>query len=225
MTSKLRIQLVILFLAARLHGAEPLPQALVRGMSSENFPEREQAQAQLLDWCRKNPEASGSLAELYHSDQDPEVRKRSAVILKALAEDDYLSEGQGYLGILMQEEMLAPGADGKPRVGIRVLDIMPGTPAEKARPQGGDLIVALDGKGWEAVGAVTEFSETISEKKPLVEVRLGIIRANGEEIQLSVKLGKRPIPDLRAAGGHLQQLEEQARERHFREWLKRKQAE
>lgn len=214
------------FLVAVLHGGEAPPAKLIEGLASEEFALRETAQAELQVWAMESPKTSASeLLKLSQSTDDPEIRKRAEAVLKVLAEADYLSDGQGYIGILMQEEILEGGAEGEPPMGIRVLDVMPGTPAEKADLRAGDIITALDGKGWKGIGAVTEFGETVAAKKPLVEVKLTIRRGGAEPLDINVKLGKRPIPDLRAAGGDLQKLEERAKERHFKQWLLERRAE
>lgn len=211
--------------ACLLHGREILPDDLLKGLGSEEFDRRETAQAELLAWAMNRPQvATPELVRIFQKDEDPEVRKRALAILKVLGDADYLSDGQGYLGILMQEEPLEAEQGGKVQAGIRVLDVMPGSPAEKADLKRGDLIISLDGKRWEGIGAVTVFSETIAAKKPLVEVILMVKRVEPAPIEITVKLGKRPIPDLRAAGGDLPLLEEQAKELHFKEWLGKQQA-
>ncbi len=222
MASKIRLSLSLLFLTSRLLAENPLPKDLVSGLASEDFSERERSQAELLDWSNRNPkEAAAALLGLSKAKGDPEIRKRSLEILKSLAMADYLADGKGYLGILMGEEILAAGAAGEPPMGIRVLDVMPGSPAKNADLRQGDLIIALDGKGWKGVGASIEFGNMIAAKKPMVEVKLTVKRDAGNPIEIVVKLGKRPIADLQAAGGEdLRKLEEQAEERHFREWLK-----
>lgn len=225
MTVTIRNALPLFLLVSCLLGKEPLPDHLVRGMSSEIFSERESAQTELMEWSKTHSNsATPALLKLSESDEDPEVRKRCLVVLRALAEADYLSDGQGYIGILMQEEMLEPGEENKVPMGIRVLNVMPGTPAENADLRAGDMIIALDGKGWKGVGAVTEFGETIAGKKPLMEVIFTVKRGGGDPLDIKVKLGKRPIDDLRAARGDLRLLEERAMERHFNEWLRKQKA-
>ncbi len=211
---------LLLPLFCSLHGQDLPPDNLIKGLGSEEFLIRENAQAELLTWAlERTLVATPEILRLFQEDSDPEVRKRAFEILKALADADYLSDGQGYLGILMQEEPLEVGQGDKPRFGIRILDVMKGSPAEQADLRMGDMIISLDGKEWEEVGAVTAFSETVAAKKPLMEVILKIKRAQVDPIGITVKLGKRPIPDLRA-GGDLGLLEQQAKERHFKQWLK-----
>jgi hypothetical protein len=226
MTSKIRKALPLLLAVSSLMGKEPLPGDLLRGLASEDFSERENSQAELLEWSKKNlKSATSGLLKLSDSDEDPEVRKRCMVLLRELSEADYLSDGQGYIGIVMAEEMLEAGEEGIAPMGIRVLAVMPGTPAEKADLRVGDMIIALDDKGWKGIDAVTRFSRAIADKKPLVEVKLTVRRGEGEPFGVTLKLGKKPIDDLRAAGGDLQRIQELARERHFKEWLRKQRAE
>jgi hypothetical protein len=208
-----------------LYGQESPSDKLFEGLGSEEFIIREGAQAELLAWALKSPQfATPKILKLFQEDNDPEVRKRALEILKGLGNIDYLSDGQGYLGILMEEEPLDAAQGGQVRFGIRVLDVMKGSPAEQADLKIGDLIVSLDGKAWEAAGAVTMFRGAVAAKKPLAEVTLMVQRAQGDPIGITVKLGKRPIPDL-WAGGDLGLLEQQAKELHFKQWLKKQQEE
>lgn len=210
-----------LSLFCQVRSKEILPEHLIHDLGSTEFASREKAHAELLVWALKHTqEATSEFLRLYREDDDPEVRKRSREILKELANVDYLSDGQGYLGILMQEQPLEVGPDGKVMFGIRILDVMEGSPAEQADFKVGDVIISLDGKGWVEFGAVTAFSESVAAKKPLVEVILMIRKAQGEPFRVSVKLGKRPIQDLQF-GGDLGQLEQQAKEEHFKEWLRK----
>ena len=222
---KVRVTLMSLLLTPffLLHAQDIPPANVIKGLGSEDFASRENAQAELLKWAQGHPlAATPEILSLFEGHNDPEVRKRALEILQTLADADYLSDGQGYLGILMQEEPLEVAQDRKARFGIRILDVMKGSPAEQAELKMGDLIVSLDGKEWEAVGAVTAFSETIAAKKPLIEVKLKVKRDRAEPIGFTVKLGKRPIPDLRL-GGDLGLLEQQAKERHFKQWLRKQQ--
>ena len=208
-----------------LFGQDTPVEALFERLASEEFTIREGAQSDLVSWALKSPQvATPKILRLFQEDDDPEVRKRALDILKEIGNIDYLSEGQGYLGILMQEEPLDALQGGKVRFGIRVLDVMKGSPAELADLKMGDLIISLDGKAWEEAGAVTQFSDTVAAKKPMVKAVLMVQRAQGGPIGITVQLGKRPIPDLRFAGD-LGLLEREAKDRHFKQWLRKKQEE
>ncbi len=208
-------------MAFSLAGGQVIPKAMVEGLAAEGFSVREKSQDDLLEWARKNLDSSaGALLEL-SGDVDPEIRMRSHEILKKLSDEDYLSDGQGYVGITMVEEILKAGPDGKPGAGIRISRVLRDSPADSSGLRVGDLIIALDGQAWEGRGAMNAFMEAIAGKKPRVEVVLTIRRDAGEPIDITVKLGKRPVAELQNARGDLQMLDKQAKEEHFREWLKR----
>lgn len=221
MKARLQLLLVLLSVAAPKSVAEIVPKSLLEGLASEDYSVREHTQEEILEWARQNPEArAGSIVALSTA-EDPEIRKRSEEVIRKLSDDDYLSDGQGYLGINMLEETLKAGPDGKPGVGIRILNVMRDSPSHVAGIKAGDLIIALDGKKWQDEGAVNAFMETIAKKKPLANVVLTIRRDAADPVEIAVKLGKRPIPDLRAARQDIGLLDKQAKEEHFREWLKR----
>jgi membrane-associated protease RseP (regulator of RpoE activity) len=206
-----------------LYGQDKFGESLFQELGSEEFIIREGAQAELSAWAAKHPQlAAPIILRLFQEDDDPEVRKRALKILEELGNIDYLSEGQGYLGILMQEEPLDAAQGGEVRFGIRVLNVMNGSPAEQAGLKMGDLIFSLDGIIWKEGGASIKFSNAVAAKKPLVDVTLIVQRGQADPISINVKLGKRPIPDMRA-GGDLGLLEQEAKARHFQQWLKKQQ--
>jgi hypothetical protein len=206
-----------------LYGQDKFGESLFQELGSEEFVIREGAQAELSAWAAKHPQlAAPIILRLFQEDDDPEVRKRALKILEELGNIDYLSEGQGYLGILMQEEPLDAAQGGEVRFGIRVLNVMNGSPAEQAGLKMGDLIFSLDGIIWNEGGASIKFSNAVAAKKPLVDVTLMVQRDHADPIGINVKLGKRPTPDLRA-GGDLGLLEQEAKKRHFQQWLKKQQ--
>jgi predicted metalloprotease with PDZ domain len=216
MNIKVRQIASLIFTVTALYGGEPVPVALSIGLTSEDFAKRESSQAALLAWARGLKQGGVQILKLSQVSDDPEVQKRSAEILRQLSDEDYLSDGQGYLGITMLEEKL----DGKQQSGIRILNLVKGSPAEQAGLEEGDLIIALDGKTWDEIGAVTLFGDAIGKKKPLVEVDLTVKRAEENPVEIRVKLGRRPIDDLREARESLELLDVKSRERHFRNWLK-----
>lgn len=209
----------LLFMAFSAFGGE-VPRALVEGLSSESFKDRERSEAELLSWAEKGGKNEiSSVYELSENTQDPEVSKRSLKVLKALSDQDYLSDGQGYLGIQMMEEMIALPEE-KPRPCIRVTRVVADSPAEKAGLLVGDLITGLNGNEWNEAGAINQFMLEIADSKPLKTVVLTIKRKNEDLQDLKVVLGRRPVENLSGINQDLELLDERAREEHFNTWLK-----
>ncbi|MHB8196566.1 MAG: S1C family serine protease, partial [Vulcanimicrobiaceae bacterium] len=81
--------------------------------------------------------------------------------------------GQGYLGILMRP--LTPGLRNQigytGKNGVPVIDVVPGSPADRAGIQPGDVILRVNGKPVSTVGAL---QKEIAAMKPGDEVRLDV---------------------------------------------------
>ena len=200
-----------------------IPEPLLKGLSDQAFQIRQESQEKLLEWSSENPaEAIPLLIVKAESDEDPETRERVTNVLRGLSDSDYMSEGSAYLGINMREEALPEAPGQEERVGIRVVEVMKGSPAEVAGLKGGDLLVSLDGMHWSKVGATAVFADAIAEMKPLSEVVLSVRRDENAEVEIRVQLGKRPVNDLRMARGDLSTLDERAKEAHFLNWMAEK---
>lgn len=87
-------------------------------------------------------------------------------------------EKPGFLGVRWTDE---------PK-GVRVNRVVPKSPADDAKLQAGDLIVAIDGKN---VSGSTVFGDTIRVAKPGTTVELSLVR-DGAEAKAIAKLGARP---------------------------------
>ncbi|MFN9027082.1 MAG: PDZ domain-containing protein, partial [Akkermansiaceae bacterium] len=208
--------------------AEEIPRGLVEGLASEKFKQREESQQAVEKWTNeKGPAAVTAVYKLYISSDDPEVRNRCYRILRVLSEKDYMNDGKGYLGVQLAEEMIENG--DKPRFGIRITYIMPGSQAEVAGIKVGDVIASMDGKKWNEQGALNELINTVASYKPLRKVVFEVKR-EGEKnlLEIPVILGKRPVENLSTSTlyyNNIEQLEKEAREKHFTEWLKNQKAE
>ena len=213
---------VLFFCCTLCHSAEiELPDRFLNNLSSETFKERENAQKGLLAWAIENgPNAASAIYQFRKVSDDPEIRKRSYEILRELSDIDYFSDGDGYLGIYMVEEIVEIPGDDRPRFCVRVTAVVDDSPAKEAGIQNGDLITALDGKKWYDEGAVDDLMKKIADSKPFQEVILTISRRNEDSLEIRVRLGKRPVEDLGGIRGNIQELEKRAKDEHFRTWLK-----
>jgi len=201
-----------------------LPSAAFGALGSPEFRKREDAQSQLLDWGRMDP-GSAMPEFLRQSRQagDPEVRERCLLILRNLVTDEYLKEGEGYIGIAlsMRDEVLAVPGDPNPRNAIRVVEVRMDTPGQRAGLQLNDLIVGLEGEVWRGVDASPLFREKIKSMKPNSTAGLLVLR-DQKVIELGVTLGRRPLmADVAWNGQNVDPDagERAAKEAYFRRWL------
>lgn len=200
-----------------------LPAGLLTELKSDEFQTRETAQTELLAWARQRPnDAMDALYGASRTNGDPEVRERCLAVLRELVIDEYLKDGEGFIGIRLQEETALVPGDAKPRSVIRVIQVVRDSAAQQAGVKLNDLIAGLDDKIWHDESAVEPFMAHIRQLKPGSRVILRILR-NGEMIDLEVKLGRRPpgadnrFLDQRQVD--LEAAEKAAKDAYFRRWL------
>jgi len=224
--------------------AVELPVGPLENLRSEEFRKRESAQAELLVWARKQPDAAmDELLRHSREEGDPEVRQRCLDVLRELVNDEYEeTEGEGFLGIQMgnavmlgvqgmqgmQEEFANIQGDPVRRKVVKVTLVLPDSAAMKAGLQLNDRIVQMGDLFWhegDAGDASTILRERIRRLKPHTKISLKVLR-DGKLVDIEVKLGRRPLnADMMLFGD--QQYDPAAAERtakdaYFRRWLERK---
>ncbi|MEI6674476.1 MAG: PDZ domain-containing protein [Verrucomicrobiota bacterium] len=211
--------------------AAELPAALLQGLKSETFAERELAESELLAWTRQHVEAA--LEDLYQQSRtagEPEVRERCLAVLRELVADDYLRNRVGFLGIRMNlntEIVNLPDA-AKPLFAIRVLQVEPGTPAHKSGMVAGDLLLGVDDTLWQQEHTSGFVMEKIKSFKAGTRVSIKLCR-DGKVIDVPVVLAPRPaVADqlqfqfgmgMQAGPEAAAAAERTAKEDNFRRWL------
>jgi predicted metalloprotease with PDZ domain len=219
---------LIWWMPATRSWALDVPAKSLSALLSDEFRIRETAQAELLAWARQQPEqAMDALFRVSRTHDDPEVRERCLAVLRELVNDEYLKEGEGFLGIRMQDEKALVPGEQKPRSVIRVIQVVPDSAALQAGVQLNDLITGLDDNVWQDEAALLPFMNHIRQLKPGNRVKLRILR-NGKMIDLPVKLGRRPLladnPFLDQRQRDVDAAERAAKEAYFRRWLERRKA-
>jgi hypothetical protein len=216
----------IMVIGSQMLQALELPAGPFANLKSDEFRVRESAQAEILAWARERREAA--MDELHHQSRtagDPEVRERCLAVLRELVNDEYLQEGEGYIGIRMQDENANLPGDPKPRSVIRVVQVVPDSAAHQAGLQLNDLIAGLGDTVWREGKASLVFGESIRQIKPGTRITLRILR-DGAMMDLVVKLGRRPLaadnPFLDQRQVDLEAAERTAKEAYFRRWLERR---
>lgn len=217
------IAIAILHIFSCVGNSLDLPRCF-ENLSSPEFQKRESAQADLLAWARQNSEPA--MAEFFNQSQtanDPEVRERCVEILRNLVGDEYLKEGEGFIGIALglNDEVIAVPGDSTPRNAIRVVGVRADTPGQLAGMQLNDLIVELEGTTWRGVEASSLFREKVKAMKPDSHADLTILR-DGKLVEIKVKLGRRPLmADMFFNGLNFDSgaAERAAKEAYFNRWL------
>lgn len=215
----------LISLAVPAYGNDTTPERLLEDLGAEAFKEREAAQLDLIKWAEKN--GIRPIYERYLHSDDPEIRKRCHEILRTWSDRDYLSDGQGYMGLQMREEMSRINGDDRLRACLRIVSVVPKGPADVAELKVGDLIVSMDDETWYEAGMMDGVIRKIASYKPLRKVSLKIQREGQKHVlDIPLVLGKRPVPDLRIMSSEaVQELDQQAREKHFEEWIKKQEVE
>jgi S1-C subfamily serine protease len=100
---------------------------------------------------------------------------------------------RGSLGVFPAVTVLeGPGDEGEVRVvvgGATILAVVPDSPAEEAGLLTGDRVVAVDGQ---EIGLLGELAALIAQHKPGDRVMLDVVRSDGDETRVKVRLGEHP---------------------------------
>ncbi len=213
--------IVFLFPLAHLaQGGDP-PQKLVEGLGAEEFKEREAAQKSLLEWANKEANSPApALFKLSQTSEDPEIRQRCLDILKSLSDQDYFTEGKGFLGITMQSQVIKLPDQENPQPAIAITNVVRDSPADISGLQVGDVIIELGGKPFEGDIPHERFRDAIAEMKPLDEVTLQVRKAEGNIEAVKVILTRHPGNDFAGFPQSMRLLDQRARQQHFEMWLK-----
>lgn len=210
------------------------PEELVERLSSENYPDRVAAQKALEQWAiEQGAKAWPWLKKRSNGDDSPEVQERSLEVLKSSVLEELSQKRPGFVGITMAPTELELDGGG---YGVQIRMVSPGSPAEKAGLQPNDIVVELDGKGWDGIDAAESFAERVGGMSPGTKVTLGILRGD-ESKDVELELAARPWSAgdygeqrrlflrqgnfLQGGGGFVlpPQDEQQAREEAFQKWM------
>ena len=195
---------------------------LIDALGSPDYQERERATDVLKS---KNRAFTEDLKRVYAAVGDHEIRLRLLEITQFLFYRDALREVGGFLGIEMQRTTPV-AARGSARVGgVRIRRVIPGTGAERAGLQAGDVVIQIDDRavrGDDTAGVNEAFSRAIGSNPPGHELNLTIQR-DGSQLTKRVTLGPKSLPFIRdqLQVGRLepdQQMKIERAEKDFARW-------
>lgn len=217
--------IAVLFLTRAAVGLTP-PAGLLDRLSAEAYPERVKAEQELAEWALgEGKPAMHWMADQLDTAKDPEVRARVLSALKKVVIDDLTRKRPGFVGVRMASARV--DHDGKVRMGVEISEVTPDSPAQKAGLKPNDVILELDGEGWETAEPQHEFARRVGKLGPGTRVRFRVYRM-GELQDVELELAARPWSAgeyveegnrLVPLAGRLYLSEGQARDEAFRAWL------
>lgn len=192
-------------------------------LKSEDFKQRESAQVELQKWGVAGGETAMREIQRQSSRvQDPEQKERCLAALRAILRERFLKEGEGFIGVRMQDDQVILPNDPNPHFVIRVIDALPGYAAQLAGVRANDVIVSVNGKDWREPMASHPLIEQIRQMKPSTKITLGIFRG-GKLIDVVVVLGRRPVlannPMQGNSAEEFREAEQKAMDIYFNRWL------
>ena len=221
----------MVLLSARLAALDPPAGDLFERLAADAYETRGKAQKELHDWAFRAPDqAVGMLYQWSRSRPDPEVRRRCLAVLHELVDLEFSRGGQGYVGIFMQTVPVQVPGDARARFGIRVNQLVKGSPAVRAGLMVGDVITGMGDATWIQPDAHQDFSDRVGALKPGNKVLLHVLR-NQQKLDVTVELARRAqdannlLP--MQLGGPLPDPElslRREREEYFRKWLAERKA-
>lgn len=166
---------------------------LIRRLGSQTFAERKAAIEALLSLVREDDtNLLHACISSFRSTDDPEIRENLREILTSAFEAQLEKKGRGFLGIRLEPIQYAD-VKGQPSLGIRVLAFLPGSAAEAAGIQQGDIITAVDDLDIGPMEDTSHFTCYIQSKPPGSCVTLSVVHGEGENPRkVEVRLGAIP---------------------------------
>ncbi len=208
---------------------------LLEGLTSENYPERIEAERELQVWAAGAGESAFPwLLNVGANHDDPEIRHRAFSVLRERVMAELEGQRPGFIGITMVGSRLE--LDGENVLGVTVTSVQQGSPADQAGLRQGDSIIAINGDRWTEGETPDQLARKVGEMKPGQEIQLLVIR-DGKEREFGLKLAPRPwaagewgeIRPMRmdpfAGRFSLENMEKEERENAFRRWLEQQRLE
>lgn len=210
-----------------IHAAEALPAKLLEELKDKDFKTREAAQSALLDWALKHRNGTADLlyAQYRHA-ENPEQRERCFEVLRHLVDEEYHTQGSGFIGIKMLDAVrVRPPGENEDRAAVSISEVLEGMAADQAGLKAGDLVLGMDDAPFKGGSATADLRERVMNLKPGTRVKLQVMRQD-KLMDIVVTLGRRPAwsgtPSLENDPAKAAEVEKKARDEYFRLWLMRR---
>lgn len=163
---------------------------LLSNLASESFVVRETAQIRLKNWPWSNEQKPQQfLADCAKLTTEPEVTFR----LREEAEVHFLSEAQPYYGF----EFLRNEFRNEEHRGIKISNIIPDSPAERAGLWINDILVGLGDLRFENLDPQADILAELLKQTTGHKVKLLVLRQD-REVKIAIRLGSREYSEAEA---------------------------
>lgn len=180
---------------------------LYRKLGADKARDRNEAQADLSQLSTNHWEAVKQRGlHIMATVDDPEVTVRVKAVLKTGVDAFAFPLNRGFIGVALLDDDLAGGDPG-----MTIINVIPGTAAEKNGFEAGQRILKINDKPIEPGFGVSGFTAYVKQKGPGTKVELTMSHDGVKKI-ISLTLGERP------ATNNEPPLDKQ-KEKFFREWL------
>lgn len=174
--------------AAGQLAAAPEIAPLISRLADDSFQERERAARDLLEMAKsRGAEVQPALVDAMRHSPEPEVRHRSKELLMKM-----FTSTVGYVGVRYGPDNFIDKM-GKVRLGVRIIWVEPGSPAEIAGILPMDVIVALDEVPLDLKEPDKDFATRVQllgiGRPAVLKVYRGV-----DEMDFKIKLGARTVP-------------------------------
>lgn len=171
--------------------AAELP-GLLQRLGSQEFAEREQAEARLLELGRANHQAVLDWGmQSYVANRDPEVRHRLREVIRELVIRFLFNEKQGYLGLVLRPQRLPETIGDRLIYPMRISVILPQSTAVLGDLAVGDLVVQVDDQPFDRRFTYSRLLHYIRVRKPGDKLTVVVMR-DGQPKPVEVTLGQAP---------------------------------
>lgn len=173
------------------------PEELTTLLGHQRFRIRELAGKRLKELLATTPDkVTDACYQAYTSQADPEIRMRAREVLLDHVVREQGGASRGFVGIgLMLHAFF--DKDGKIQFAVKVSQVVPGTPAEKAGIKMGDLITSVDGVSLADKEGDQRFMDIVGNKGAGKQVTLKFTREEqGKQVDKTVELTLAPRPAM-----------------------------
>ena len=191
---------------------------LLKKLGAEEKSEREAAVGEMTMFAHGRYEASlPKLLEAYFEGEDPEVSVRCEIILRLLYKIHELQESECLFGVVLGWYIDHNGKNLSSRP--MILQVSPGTPAEKAGFAPGDVVLTCNGKSYRTLDSRNELMRDLAIISPGVETTFEVMLSGDDKTFTSTQKMTRKTRVVKPMRRVDFNVPSRFREDDYQEWL------